>query len=176
MPFEQKLPILCRMRSAVMADGPVARFGHVLGWTGNGIAVLVVMAGAVLVGMQAKEVWRLQRAPIAYQVELPSGRVFDALSSNPAATEQNALDAAAASDAGQPVGRAWTIHAAGELEGDALIAWKDLVRRHAPAAREVALVNAWKDLALYGAGALGLALLSFLAGRALRYIFAGAPR
>lgn len=159
-----------------MAVGPVARLGHVLGWTGNGIAVLIVMAGAGLAGLGAKEVWTLQRAPVAYQVELPTGRVYEALSSNPAASEQNAFDAAAARDAGRPVGTAWTIHAAGELEGDELARWKDLMRRHAPAAREVALVEAWKYLAISCAAALGLALLSFLAGRALRYIFAGPAR
>jgi len=159
-----------------MSDGPVARLGHVLGWTGNGIAVLAVMAGAAFVGLQAKKVWTLQRAPVSYQIELPSGRVYDALSSNPAATERNALDAAAAIDAGQPVGKAWTIHAAGELEGDALVEWKDLVRRHSPAARETAMVMAWKDLAIAGAMAFALAVLSFLVGRALRYIFAGPSR
>lgn len=159
-----------------MAEGPVARFGHVLGWTGNGIAVLIVMAGAALVGLQGKEVWTLQRAPVAYQVELPSGRIYDALSSNPAATEQNAFDAVAASDAGRPVGKAWTIHAAGELEGDALVKWKDLMRRHSPTAREIAMVEAWKNLAIYGAAAFALAVLTFLVGRALRYIFAGPSR
>lgn len=156
-----------------MADGPVARLGHVLGWTGNGIAVLIIMAGAALVGLQAKEVWQLQRAPVAYQVELPSGRVYDALSANPKATEQDAFDAAAAQDAGRPVGRAWTVHAAGELDGNELTKWRDLTARYSPIAREVAMVRAWKDLAVYGGIAFALAVLAFLVGRALRYIFAG---
>jgi hypothetical protein len=158
---------------AGMTDGPVARLGHVLGWAGSGVAVLFVMAGAALVGLQAKEVWMLQRAPVAYQVELPSGRVYDALGSNPEATEQQAFDAAAARDAGRPVARNWTVHAAGELEGDALVRWKDLTRRNSPEAREVAMMEAWKDLAAYGGGAFALAVLAFLIGRALRYIFAG---
>lgn len=157
-----------------MTDGPVARLGHVLGWAGNGVAVLMLMAGAVLVGLQAKEVWQAQRAPIVYEVELPSGRVYEALAADPAATEQDAFDAAADRDAGRPVDRGWIVHGAGELEGNALVKWNDLARRHSPIAREVAIVEAWRDLAVYAGSAIGLAILAFLTGRALRYIFAGA--
>lgn len=159
-----------------MRDGPVARFGHVLGWTGNGIAVLIVMAGVAVVGLQAKNVWLLRKAPVAYQIELPSGRTYGTLSSDPGSTEQNAFDAAAAADAGRPVPRGWTVHAAGELDGEELRKWRDATRRYAPAAREAATGEAWKDLAFAAAAAFLLALLAFLAGRALRYIFAGSSR
>lgn len=157
-----------------MTDGPVARLGHVLGWTGNAIAALIIMAGAILVGLQAKEIWTLQRAPVVYQVELPSGRVYDALAADPRATEQEAFDVASAHDAGRPVDRGWIVHAPGELEGNALAKWNALINRYSPVAREVAIVEAWRDLGVYGGGALALAIFAFLVGRALRYIFTGA--
>ena len=157
-----------------MTDGPVARLGHVLGWAGNAVAALILMAGAMLVGLQAKEVWMQQRAPIVYEVELPSGRVYEALAADPRATEQDAFDAAAAHDAGRPVDRSWIVHGTGELEGSALAKWNELTRRYSPLARQVAVVEAWKGLAIYGGSALALAILAFLTGRALRYIFAGA--
>ena len=159
-----------------MTEGPVARFGHVLGWTGNGIAALIVMAGAGLIGLEAKGVWLLRKAPVAYSVELPTGRVYDTLSSNPQATEHEAFDAAQALDAGRPVPGGWTVHAAGDLEGDELKKWKDLIRRSTPAARDIAMVDAWKNVALVGLVSFVLAALSYLVGRALRYIFAGPSR
>lgn len=159
-----------------MPDGPVARLGHVLGWTGNGIAALIIMAGAGVMGLQAKEVWRLQRAPVAYEVELASGRSYGALSTDPAATEQDAFDAAADADAGRPVPRNWTVHAAGELDGEELRKWREATRRYAPAARDRAMVDAWKTLAFAAAATVFLALLAYLTGRALRYIFAGPSR
>ena len=159
-----------------MSDGPVARLGHVLGWIGNGIAVFIVMAAAAVIGVHAKDVWVLRKAPVAYQIELPSGRSYGTLSTNPTATEQDAFDAAAAADAGRPVPRSWTVHAAGELDGEELRKWRDVTRRHSPAAREVAMVEAWKNLAFAAAAFLLLAVLAFLVGRALRYVLAGPSR
>ncbi|MEI7597727.1 MAG: hypothetical protein WCJ41_00260 [Aestuariivirga sp.] len=159
-----------------MTVGPVARLGHVLGWTGNAIAVLIVMAAAAVIGLHAKDVWMLRKAPVAYEIELPSGRTYCTLSANPKSTEQDAFDAAAAADAGRPVPRSWTVHAAGELDGEELRKWRDVIRRYSPAARGVAMVNAWKSLAFAAAALLLLAVLAFFAGRALRYIFAGPSR
>lgn len=159
-----------------MTDGPVTRLGHVLGWTGNGLAGLMLMAAAVLAGVQAKQVWTLQRAPVAHHVELPSGRTYDTLAADPRATEEEAFDVAAAHDAGRPVARGWVVHGDGDLDGNALAKWNNLTRRHSAAARQAAIVEAWKGFAIYGGGALGLAILAFLAGRALRYIFTGSAR
>ena len=159
-----------------MTDGPVARLGHVLGWTGNGIAVLIIMAGAAVIGLDAKDVWMLRKAPIAYEVELPSGRTYGTLSSNPKATEQDAFDAASDADAGRPVPRSWTVHAAGELDGNELQKWREVTARYSPAARDMAMVDAWKNLTLVVAVTFFLAVLAFLVGRALRYIFTGPSR
>ena len=46
-----------------------------------------------LVGLQAKEVWTLRKAPVAYSIELPTGRIYDTLSTKPQATELDAFDA-----------------------------------------------------------------------------------
>ena len=96
--------------------------------------------------------------------------------SNPQATEHEAFDAAQALDAGRPVPGGWTVHAAGDLDGDELKKWKDLIRRSTPAARDIAMVDAWKNVALVGLVSFVLAALSYLVGRALRYIFAGPSR
>ncbi len=53
-------------------SGVVARLGHVLGWTGNGLAVLALLAGCAGIVNVGWNYWN-SKVPAALEIMIPGG-------------------------------------------------------------------------------------------------------
>jgi hypothetical protein len=172
--------------------GVVARLGHVLGWAGNGIAALSLLAGAGAITSQGWDLWEIKQSPVAYEVILPDGKLYDVIGLKGGTEDEAsvAIERYLADPADPELNKEWQISTADADCGLLPVPWKCTPRKFrilspeqreeprkfrilSPEQREEAQSRAWNDIAFIAGLSLAVALVAFLLGRAFRYILSG---
>jgi hypothetical protein len=154
----------------------VQRLGHVLGWTGNALAGLLVLAGTTSTAYHLWSAWNPD-IKSGYSIKLEGGTEYIAIG-----TGYSGDDAAKAVQkyVGEEVNYGpygdWKVFPVEDLT-NADRAEMDLEREKVRAIeRARARRDAWEGIGLTALLLFAPAVLIFLAGQALRYIFAGSRK
>lgn len=154
----------------------VQRLGHVLGWMGTGLAAIFFIAAASIAVSSFWTIYKTNNLPIVYELKTPKGDVWEVITADGSGTPEQAADEMLIAEKGEPSPKGWLVYKQGSLPPGRQAVFEELKRRFGAKVKESTKRDAWDQVTFLGGISLVLAVISWLAGRALRYILSGSEK